>query len=151
MKFAWSQLALAQVEKSLYAAQLKVSQKQFRQCQKTLSGGQYCFGWTMNVRKSKVWIVQRLYQQAVLSEQVAQRQLSNLWGETKADIQLNATSMPWPDQSDATVQRYIAEGWLEKLYALNIQQSNLNIESFKSAGTSQSDLKCRHETEPSTE
>ena len=39
--------------------------------------------------------------------------------------------MPWPDQSDATVQRYIAEGWLEKLYALNIQQSNLNIESLK--------------------
>ena len=69
--------------------------------------------------------------QAVLAEQVAQRQLSNLWGETKADIQLNATSMPWPDQSDATVQRYIAEGWLEKLYALNIQQSNLNIESLK--------------------
>ena len=39
--------------------------------------------------------------------------------------------MPWPDQSEATVQRYIAEGWLEKLYALNIQQSNLNIESLK--------------------
>jgi len=95
VKFAWSQLALAQVEKSL---------------------------------------IQRLYQQAVLAEQVAQRQLSNLWGETKADIQLNATTMPWPDQSDATVQRYIAEGWLEKLYALNIQQSNLNIESLKVQG-----------------
>ncbi|KAK0334139.1 hypothetical protein LTR94_017863 [Friedmanniomyces endolithicus] len=116
VKFAWSQLALAQVEKSLYAAQLKA-------------------GSIALVDYERAQIesldMQRLYQQAVLSEQVAQRQLSNLWGETKADIQLNATSMPWPDQSDATVQRYIAEGWLEKLYALNIQQSNLNIESLK--------------------
>ncbi len=59
--------------------------------------------------------------------------------------------MPWPDQSDATVQRYIAEGWLEKLYALNIQQSNLNIESLKVQARPNPHLKCRHETKPSTE
>ena len=130
VKFAWSQLALAQVEKSLYAAQLKVSQNNLDSAKKRYQAGSIAL---VDYERAQIESLdmQRLYQQAVLAEQVAQRQLSNLWGETKADIQLNATSMPWPDQSDATVQRYIAEGWLEKLYALNIQQSNLNIESLK--------------------
>lgn len=130
VKFAWSQLALAQVEKSLYAAQLKVSQNNLDSAKKRYQAGSISL---VDYERAQIESLdmQRLYQQAVLAEQVAQRQLSNLWGETKADIQLNATTMPWPDQSDATVQRYIAEGWLEKLYALNIQQSNLNIESLK--------------------
>lgn len=130
VKFAWSQLALAQVEKSLYAAQLKVSQNNLDSAKKRYQAGNIAL---VDYERAQIESLdmQRLYQQAVLAEQVAQRQLSNLWGETKADIQLNATTMPWPDQSDATVQRYIAEGWLEKLYALNIQQSNLNIESLK--------------------
>lgn len=130
VKFAWSQLALAQVEKSLYAAQLKVSQNNLDSAKKRYQAGSIAL---VDYERAQIESLdmQRLYQQAVLAEQVAQRQLSNLWGETKADIQLNATTMPWPDQSDATVQRYIAEGWLEKLYALNIQQSNLNIESLK--------------------
>ena len=130
VKFAWSQLALAQVEKSLYAAQLKVSQNNLDSAKKRYQAGSIAL---VDYERAQIESLdmQRLYQQAVLAEQVAQRQLSNLWGETKADVQLNATSMPWPDQSDATVQRYIAEGWLEKLYALNIQQSNLNIESLK--------------------
>ncbi|OTG55262.1 cation transporter [Acinetobacter sp. ANC 4204] len=130
VKFAWSQLALAQVEKSLYAAQLKVSQNNLDSAKKRYQAGSIAL---VDYERAQIESLdmQRLYQQAILAEQVAQRQLSNLWGETKADIQLNATSMPWPDQSEATVQRYIAEGWLEKLYALNIQQSNLNIESLK--------------------
>lgn len=130
VKFAWSHLALAQVEKSLYAAQFKVSQNNLDSAKKRYQAGSIAL---VDYERAQIESLgmQRLYQQAVLSEQVAQRQLSNLWGETKADIQLNATSMPWPDQSDATVQRYIAEGWLEKLYALNIQQSNLNIKSLK--------------------
>ncbi len=130
VKFAWSQLALAQVEKSLYAAQLKVSQNNLDSAKKRYQAGSIAL---VDYERAQIESldIQRLYQQAVLAEQVAQRKLSNLWGETKADIQLNATSMSWPDQSDATVQRYIAEGWLEKLYALNIQQSNLNIESLK--------------------
>lgn len=130
VKFAWSQLALVQVEKSLYAAQLKVSQHNLDSAKKRYQAGSIAL---VDYERAQIESLdmQRLYQQAILAEQVAQRQLSNLWGETKADIQLNATTMPWPDQSEATVQRYIAEGWLEKLYALNIQQSNLNIESLK--------------------
>ncbi|WP_110975472.1 TolC family protein [Acinetobacter sp. WCHAc060042] len=130
VKFAWSQLALAQVEKSLYVAQLKVSQHNLDSAKKRYQAGSIAL---VDYERAQIESLdmQRLYQQAILAEQVAQRQLSNLWGETKADIQLNATTMPWPDQSEATVQRYIAEGWLEKLYALNIQQSNLNIESLK--------------------
>ena len=101
VKFAWSQLALAQVEKSLYAAQLKVSQNNLDSAKKRYQAGSIAL---VDYERAQIESLdmQRLYQQAVLSEQVAQRQLSNLWGETKADIQLNATSMPWPDQSDAT-------------------------------------------------
>ena len=44
---------------------------------------------------------------------------------------MNKTAIPWPEQSLQTVQRYIAEGWLEKLYALNIQQSDHQIENLR--------------------
>mgnify|MGYP003496897902 FL=1 len=44
---------------------------------------------------------------------------------------MNKTAIPWPEQSLQTVQRYIAEGWLEKFYALNIQQSDHQIENLR--------------------
>jgi cobalt-zinc-cadmium efflux system outer membrane protein len=68
----------------------------------------------------------------MLNTQAAGRQLSNLWGgETSSHLQLNKTAIPWPEQSLQTVQRYIAEGWLEKFYALNIQQSDHQIENLR--------------------
>lgn len=130
VKFAWSQLALAEVEKLVYAAQLKVGQSNLDSTKKRYQAGSIAL---VDYERVQIEALEneRLYQQAVLSHQVAQRQLSNLWGETTAEIQLNKTLMPWPDQSQETVQQHISDGWLEKLYALNIQQSNQQIENLR--------------------
>ncbi len=130
VKFAWSQLALAEVEKLVYAAQLKVGQSNVDSAKKRYQAGSIAL---VDYERVQIEALQneRLYQQALLNHQVAERQLSSLWGETTAEIQLNKTAMPWPDQSHETVQQYISKGWLEKLYALNIQQSNQQIENLK--------------------
>ena len=77
VKFAWSQLALAQVEKSLFAAQLKVSQNNLDSAKKRYQAGSIAL---VDYERAQIESLdmQRLYQQAILAEQVAQRQLSNL-------------------------------------------------------------------------
>ena len=130
VKFAWSQFALAEVEKTVYAAQLKVSQSNLDSAKKRYQAGSIAL---VDYERSQIEALenQRLYQQAVLNHQVSARQLSNLWGETSTEINLRQNSLPWPDQSDNIVKNYIAEGWLEKLYALNIEQSTQKIENLR--------------------
>lgn len=130
VKFAWSQLLLAQVEQSVYASQLTVSKANLDSAQKRYQAGSIAL---VDFERAQIEAldVKRLYQQALLNQQVAERQLSNLWGETAAAIQPNKKGVPWPEHSEQVVQRYIAQGWLEKLYALNLQQSNNQIENLK--------------------
>lgn len=130
VEYVWSKMSLAEVEKSVYTAQLKVSQSNLDSAQKRYQAGSIAL---VDYERSQIEAlnIQRLYQQAVLNHQVAQHQLSNLWGEPSADIQFTTLAVPWPEQSDNTVKRYIAEGWLEKLYQLNMQQSHQQIERLK--------------------
>lgn len=130
VEYVWSKMSLAEVEKALYTAQLKVSQSNLDSAQKRYQAGSIAL---VDYERAQIEAlnIQRLYQQALLNHQVTQRQLSNLWGESSADIQFSTLSLPWPNQSDDTVKRYIAEGWLEKLYQLNIQQSQQQIERLK--------------------
>lgn len=130
VKFAWSQLIVADVEQSIYASQRSVSQANLDSAQKRYQAGSIAL---VNYERAQIeaFEIQRLYQQAILNKQLAQRQLTNLWGDTSSDIQLNSSSIPWPDKSTQIVQNNIAEGWLEKLYALNTQQSNNQIENLK--------------------
>lgn len=130
VEYVWSKMSLAEVEKALYTAQLKVSQSNLDSAQKRYQAGSIAL---VDYERAQIEAlnIQRLYQQALLNHQVTQRQLSNLWGESSADIQFSTLSLPWPNQSDDTVKRYIVEGWLEKLYQLNIQQSQQQIERLK--------------------
>lgn len=130
VEYVWSKMSLAEVEKALYTAQLKVSQSNLDSAQKRYQAGSIAL---VDYERAQIEAlnIQRLYQQALLNHQVTQRQLSNLWGESSANIQFSTLSLPWPNQSDDTVKRYIAEGWLEKLYQLNIQQSQQQIERLK--------------------
>ncbi|WP_312080405.1 TolC family protein [Acinetobacter schindleri] len=130
VKFAWSQLLLAQVEQSVYASQLTISKANLDSAQKRYQAGSIAL---VDFERAQIEAldVKRLYQQALLNQQVAERQLSNLWGETAAAIQPNKKVVPWPEHSEQVVQRYIAEGWLEKLYILNIQQSDHQIENLR--------------------
>lgn len=131
VKFAWSQFALAEVEQSVYSVLLKTSKANLDSAQKRYQAGSIAL---VDFERAQIEAleIQRLYEQAMLNKQAAGRQLSNLWGgETSSHLQLNKTAIPWPEQSLQTVQRYIAEGWLEKFYALNIQQSDHQIENLR--------------------
>jgi cobalt-zinc-cadmium efflux system outer membrane protein len=130
VKFAWSQLAIAQNEQSVYATQLKLSKANLDSAQKRYQAGSIAL---VDVERAEIETldIQRLYQQAVLKQQTATRQLSNLWGETAEQIKLDNTVTPWPEQSQSLVQRNLSEDWLKKLYALNIQQANQQIEHLK--------------------
>ncbi|NWK74291.1 TolC family protein [Acinetobacter sp. SwsAc6] len=130
VKFAWSQLAIAQNEQSIYATQLKLSKSNLDSAQKRYQAGSIAL---VDVERAQIEAleIQRLYQQAVLKQQTTARQLSNLWGETTSQIGLNNSVTPWPEQSQSLVERNLSEGWLQKLYALNIQQANQQIEHLK--------------------
>ena len=107
VKFAWSQLALAQVEKSLYAAQLKVSQNNLDSAKKRYQAGSIAL---VDYERAQIESLdmQRLIPTSGTVRTSSTASTLKPLGRNQADIQLNATSMPWPDQSDATVQRYIA-------------------------------------------
>ncbi|RKG54376.1 TolC family protein [Acinetobacter cumulans] len=130
VKFAWSQLAIAQNEQSIYATQLKLSKSNLDSAQKRYQAGSIAL---VDVERAQIEAleIQRLYQQVLLKQQTAARQLSNLWGETTSQIGLNNSVTPWPEQSQSLVERNLSEGWLQKLYALNIQQANQQIEHLK--------------------
>ncbi len=130
VKFAWSQLAIAQNEQSIYATQLKLSKSNLDSAQKRYQAGSIAL---VDVERAQIEAleIQRLYQQAFLKQQTVARQLSNLWGETTSQIALNNSVTPWPEQSQSLVERNLSEGWLQKLYALNIQQANQQIEHLK--------------------
>ncbi|MEN8991636.1 TolC family protein [Avibacterium paragallinarum] len=130
VKFAWSQLAIAQNEQLLFATQFKLSKSNLDSAQKRYQAGRIAL---VDVERAQIEAleIQRLYQQAILKQQTAARQLSNLWGETTSQIALNNSVTPWPEKSQSLVERNLSEGWLQKLYALNIQQANQQIEHLK--------------------
>lgn len=130
VKFAWSKFLITELEQSVYAAQLSTSQANLDSAKKRYQAGSIALVESERAQIETIEI-QRLLQQANLNKQLAQRQLSNLWGDGSSDIQLNISSIPWPDQTNKTVQQNISEGWLEKLYALNIQQSNYQIDNLR--------------------
>lgn len=130
VSFAWSQFTIAEIEQSVYASQLKVSKANLDSAQKRYQAGSIAL---VDYERAQIEAleIQRLSQKAHLNTQSAERQLSNLWGEASSQIELNKKTIPWPEQSKQTVQTYIAQGWLEKLYALNIQQSEHQIQNLR--------------------
>lgn len=130
VRFAWSQLMIAQSEQAIYTAQAKLSTANLDGAKKRYQAGSIAL---VEVERAQVEALdtQRLYQQSVLNRQSAARQLSNLWGEVVSDVELSKTAAVWPAQSEKNIQQHLAEGWLEKLYALNIVQSNQQIESLR--------------------
>ena len=82
VQYAWSQVALFQLEKSLIAEQLQVSQENLDATMKLYQAGSIA-----QVDVDRIGIAhlenQRIDQQADLQLQVAQKQLAILWGENR--------------------------------------------------------------------
>lgn len=139
VKFAWSQLMIAELEQRIYAAQMKVSQANLESAEKRYRVGSIAL---VDFERAQIESleIKRLQQQALLKLHAAKRQLSNLWGESNSQVSTQTDVIAWPDQSEQTVQNYITQGWLEKLYALNLKQANYQIDNLKIKGRSQPTL-----------
>lgn len=130
VKFAWSQALLSKAESDLYAAQFKLSQSNLDSAKKRYQAGSIAL---VDYERAQIETLdnQRLYRQAEINHQTAVRQLSNLWGETTSKLQDSSSNEIWPKGSDQQVRHYIAEAWLEKLYALNLIQSKQQIDRLR--------------------
>ena len=130
VKYAWSQFLISQSEAQIQKSQLQVSRETLDSAKKRYQAGSIAL-----VEYERVQIEaaenERNYQQAILNKEIAKRNLSNLWGETEAEVKVDSNRIYWPDQVEQNVQNYISAGYLEKLYALNVVQANQRIEQLK--------------------
>lgn len=130
VKYAWSQFLISQSEAQIQKSQLQVSRETLDSAKKRYQAGSIAL-----VEYERVQIEaaenERNYQQAILNKEIAKRNLSNLWGETEAEVKVDSNRIYWPDQVEQNVQNYISVGYLEKLYALNVVQANQRIEQLK--------------------
>lgn len=131
VKYLWSQLAVAELEKQITQAQLNVSEANVNAIQKRFQTGSVA---EVDLKRAKLSHSEniRLFKQADLQVQLAQQQLSSVWGES--DKTLSVTMRPsllWPSASHDNVQRYLTENYIEKSRQLQLKISNAQIEQSK--------------------
>lgn len=130
VKYAWSQFLISQSEAQIQKSQLQVSRETLDSAKKRYQAGSIAL---VEYERAQIEAAEneRNYQQAILNKEIAKRNLSNLWGETEAEVKVDSNRIYWPDQVVQNVQNYISAGYLEKLYALNVVQANQRIEQLK--------------------
>lgn len=111
VQYAWSQVALFQLEKSLIAEQLQVSQENLDATMK-----RYQAGSIAQVDVDRIGIAhlenQRIYQQADLQLQVAQKQLAILWGENRNTF---------------VIEPSVTDLWAQALWIKPVAEQNQNV------------------------
>ncbi|WP_173910944.1 TolC family protein [Acinetobacter sp. Marseille-Q1618] len=133
VKYLWSQLAIAELERNIVQAQLRVSEANANAIQKRFQAGSVA---EVDLKRAKLSYSEnvRLFKQADLQVQLAQQQLSNLWGESDKTLQVEQSpNQLWPSASHANVQRYLAENYREKSRQLQLKTSKAQIEQIKAA------------------
>lgn len=130
VKYAWAQYLLSETETTLFTKQLKVSQENLDSAQKRYQAGNIAL---VDYERAQIEHLdnQRQSQQARLALQSAQRQLSNLWGDAQPSFDIQSDALLWPHDVTQAVEQNIQQAWLEKLYALNVQQSQQQVERLK--------------------
>ncbi len=130
VKYAWAQYLLSETETTIFAKQLKLSQSNLDSAKKRYQAGSIAL---VDYERAQIehLDIQRQSQQALLALQASQRQLSNLWGESQPSLSVQSNKVVWPSEIERSVEQNIQQGWLEKLYALNMQQSQQKVESLR--------------------
>jgi len=128
VKYVWSQLAIAELERNIVNEQLRVSEENLKAIEKRFTAGGIAQVDVNRARLSHAENI-RLFRQADLQVQVATQQLSNLWGTSDKSLQVNLSSQKlWPKSTHGQVQEYLAENYVEKYRALLVLVSvPLNI------------------------
>lgn len=133
VKYLWSQLAIAELERNIAQAQLRVSEANVNAIQKRFQAGSVA---EVDLKRAKLSHSEniRLFKQADLQVQLAQQQLSSVWGESDKTLQVEQSpNQLWPSASHTNVQRYLAENYREKSRQLQLKISNAQIEQSKAA------------------
>lgn len=137
VKYFWSQVALLELEKSLIAEQLSVSQENLSASEKRYQAGSIAQVDVDRVRMSHLEN-QRLYQQVDLKLQVAKQQLANLWDGDSNQIQLSQSSNQlWVLAADVDTGQDRQNNLLERSFQLDAlaQQAHYSTAEGKSKAT----------------
>lgn len=130
VKYAWAQYLLSETERTIFAKQLKLSQSNLDSAKKRYQAGSIAL---VDYERAQIehLDIQRQSQQALLALQASQRHLSHLWGESQPSLSVQSNKVVWPSEIERSVEQNIQQGWLEKLYTLNMQQSQQKVERLR--------------------
>lgn len=131
VKYFWSQVALLELEKSLIAEQLSVSQENLLASEKRYQAGSIAQVDVDRVRMSHLEN-QRLYQQVDLKLQVAKQQLVNLWGGGSRQFQLfQSPNQLWALAANVEPSQDAQNNLLERSFRLDALAQQANIQQLK--------------------
>ncbi|HBO72315.1 MAG TPA: RND transporter [Acinetobacter sp.] len=131
VQYAWSQVALWQLEKSLIAEQLQVSQQNLEATEKRYQAGSIA---QVDVERVRIAHLenQRIYQQADLQLQVAQQQLASFWGSDSNQYRISpSVNELWSRATQVKVDQEQIENLFERSLQLEAQRQQASIEQLK--------------------
>lgn len=131
VQYAWSQVALWQLEKSLVAEQLQVSQQNLEATEKRYQAGSIA---QVDVERVRIAHLenQRIYQQADLQLQVAQQQLASFWGSDSNQYRISpSVNELWSRATQVKVDQEQIENLFERSLQLETQRQQASIEQLK--------------------
>lgn len=131
VQYAWSQVALFQLEKSLLAEQLQVSQENLDATMKRYQAGNIA---QVDVERVRIAHLenQRIYQQADLQLRVAQQQLASLWGENRNTFVIApSVNELWSRATVVKTDRQDIENVFERGLQLETQRQQASIDQLK--------------------
>ncbi|QXW26861.1 TolC family protein [Acinetobacter johnsonii] len=131
VKYVWSQLAIAELEKNIVHEQLRVSEENMKAIEKRFNAGSIA---QVDVNRARLSYAEniRLFRQADLQVQVATQQLSNLWGTSDKSLQINLSPQKlWPKSAHQQVQEYLADNYVEKYRILQVLESQVTVDQLK--------------------
>ena len=131
VQYAWSQVALLQLEKSLVAEQLQVSQENLDATMKRYQAGNIA---QVDVERVRIAHLenQRIYQQADLQLRVAQQQLASFWGSDLNQFVIAPSVIElWSRATAIKTDRPDIENLFEKSLQRETQRQQANIDQLK--------------------
>ena len=131
VQYAWSQVALFQLEKSLVAEQLQVSQENLDATMKRYQAGNIA---QVDVERVRIAHLenQRIYQQADLQLRVAQQQLASFWGsDLNQFVIAPSVNELWSRATVVKTDRQDIENLFERGLQLETQRQQASIDQLK--------------------
>lgn len=131
VKHTWSQLAILSVEQNLIQDQLKLSQENLN-----IAQNRYLAGSIAQVDVDRIRMLylenQRLANQSQLQLNLAQKQLSQLWGQEKYNVDIAKTAKNlWPKNVEYGVKQNLSNNIFQKSLQMDVGLAQANLEYLK--------------------